>query len=102
METDLNLVLQISVLMIEGTILDLTLHTCTFLLALILFGISLRSYTKKNNKKFMYVFLAFGAFALKEGVIVASVLNLVDVGLTGISHILNLMILTLFFGGTMK
>lgn len=88
--------------MIEGTSVDLALHTCTFLLSLILFGVSLHSYTKKKNEKFMYVLLAFGAFALKEGVIVASVLNLVNIGLTGISHVLNLLILVLFFMGTVK
>lgn len=88
--------------MIEGTPLDLALHAATVAAALALFAVSYRAYRKKENEKFMYVCAAFGVFALKEAVVTASVSGLSIGFLTGLSHVLNLVILALFFRGTVK
>lgn len=88
--------------MIEGTTLDLGLHSLTVAAALALFAVSYRAYMKKENEKFLYVCAAFGVFAVKESVVTASVMGLSTGFLTGLSHILNLVILALFFRGTVK
>lgn len=88
--------------MIEGTQIDTILHILTFLVATALFLVSLRSYRKKGNEKFLYVCSAFGVFALKEAIITGSIIGVQFGGLTGVTHVLNLVILGLFFRGTVK
>lgn len=88
--------------MIEGTPIDTILHILTFLVATTLLTVSIKSYKKKDNKKFLYICTAFGAFALKEAIITASITGTQIPAMTGITHILNLVILALFFRGTIE
>lgn len=88
--------------MIEGTQFDTLLHIITLIIALVLFIVSISSYRKKGNRKFLYVCSAFGIFALKEIVITASIVGIQIPGNTGLTHILNLVILALFFRGTIR
>jgi hypothetical protein len=88
--------------LIEGTILDLALHSITVAAALALFAVSYRAYRKKENEKFLYVCAAFSVFAVKEAIVTASVIGYGTGFMTGISHVLNLVILALFFRGTVK
>jgi hypothetical protein len=88
--------------MIEGTQFDTLLHVITLIVAVALFIVSISSYRKKGNKKFLYVCSAFGIFALKEVMITASIAGIQIPGSTGLTHILNLVILALFFRGTIR
>ncbi|MFB6242125.1 MAG: hypothetical protein ABEJ36_05000 [Candidatus Nanosalina sp.] len=89
-------------MVLEGTTVDLLLHIITLVAAAALFVVSLRAYRRKDNEKFLYICLAFGVFAVKEGIVTAEVLGLGLSILTGLSHVLNLVILALFFRGTVK
>jgi len=86
----------------EGTTVDLVMHATTVVVAVALFTVSYRSYTKKQNEKFLYVCLAFGVFAVKEALVTLNILNMAFTGITWVSHFLNLVILGLFFRGTVK
>lgn len=88
--------------MIEGTTLDLILHMLTVAAALGLFGVSYTAYRKKENEKFLYVCSAFAVFAVKEIFVTADTLGYGSGLLIGVSHVLNLVILALFFRGTVK
>ena len=88
--------------MLEGTTVDLAMHITTVAAALALFAVSYRSYVKKQNRKFLYVCAAFAVFALKEAIVTLSILNMAFAGITWVSHFLNLVILGLFFWGTVK
>lgn len=88
--------------LLEGTSIDTFLHIATMLTATALFAVSYRAYLKKHNKKFLYVLLAFAVFAVKEALITVSVIGSSPFPLTGLSHILNLVILGLFFMGTVR
>lgn len=86
--------------MLEGTLLDKGLHIVTVAVSAALLTVSYTAYRKKNNKKFMYICLAFAVFSLKEAVIAVNALHLHSVTLTTVAHLLNLAILGLFFKGT--
>lgn len=88
--------------MIEGTTLDLVLHMATVAAALGLFGVSYTAYRKKENEKFLYVCAAFAVFSVKEGIVMADILGYGADAIIGVSHVLNLVILGLFFRGTVK
>lgn len=88
--------------MFEGTTIDTILHLTTFVVALALFAVSLRVYRKKDNEKFLYVCTAFGFFALKEGLTTVMIFGLTFQGVIWVTHFLNLVILGLFFRGTVK
>lgn len=88
--------------MFEGTTIDTALHLVTFAVAVILLAVSVKAYRKRSNSKFLYICLAFGFFALKEGLTTAGIFGLTFQGFTWIIHSLNLVILGLFFRGTVK
>lgn len=88
--------------MLEGTTVDMLMHVTTVVVAAILFAVSYRSYMKKQNEKFLYVCAAFAVFAVKEALVTLSILNMAFTGITWVSHFLNLVILGLFFRGTVK
>lgn len=88
--------------MFEATIFDKTLHIITFAVATSLFALSYRAYKKKRNEKFLYVCIAFGVFAVKEGLVTTNSILLDSTNATAVVHILNLVILGLFFRGTVK
>jgi len=67
-----------------------------------LFAVSYRAYSKKHNKKFMYVCTAFGVFMVKEVVIGVNALYFDLSIITAGIHMLNLAILALFFKGTVQ
>jgi hypothetical protein len=88
--------------MLEGTLIDKGLHIATVVAATGLFTVSYIAYRKKNNRKFMYICLAFAVFAVKETLIAVNALHLNNVALTATVHLLNLAILGLFFKGTVE
>lgn len=88
--------------MLNATALDIALHTVTMLVASVLVAVSYIAYVKKQNEKFLYVCIAFGVFCIKE--ILITINTLYEVSVTGgaVVHVLNLVILALFFRGTVK
>ncbi len=87
--------------MFEGTQVDILLHVVTVLTASALFLVSFKAYRRKENGKFLYICLAFGVFSLKEFVLAANIL-MESSAVTAAVHLLNLLILALFFRGTLK
>jgi hypothetical protein len=83
----------------EGTPLDNAIHVVTTAVALTLFLLSWQSYRRLRRSRFRYVCLAFFIFALKEAIVVLDVLLLQDAIVTAVSHLLNLVVLALFFAG---
>lgn len=88
--------------MLDGTVLDIALHTVTLLVASGLVAVSYMAYVKKQNEKFFYVCTAFGVFCLKEILITVNTLYEISSLVGATVHVLNLVILTLFFRGTVK
>jgi hypothetical protein len=88
--------------LIEGTTPDIVLHSLTVATALALFGVSYQAYMKKESEKFLYVCAAFAVFAFKEAIVTAEIMGVGNGVLVGTSHVLNLVILLLFFRGTVK
>ncbi|AOV94520.1 hypothetical protein AQV86_01175 [Nanohaloarchaea archaeon SG9] len=88
--------------MLEGTLLDKGLHMITVVAATGLFTVSYTAYKKQENKKFLYILLAFAVFALKETLIAINSLHVNSATLTTAAHLLNLAILGLFYRGTVQ
>ncbi|MDY6770703.1 MAG: hypothetical protein SV186_01960 [Candidatus Nanohaloarchaea archaeon] len=88
--------------MIEATTIDYIVHAATLLLATGLFVVSIRAYRMKRSRKFLYVCSAFGVFAVKAVLTFASVFYVTMPLLTALVHGLNLVIILLFFWGTVR
>lgn len=88
--------------MLDGTVLDIVLHMATLLVASGLVAVSYIAYVKKQNEKFFYVCIAFGVFCIKEILITVNTLYDTSPTVGATVHVLNLVILTLFFRGTVK
>ncbi|MFB6114882.1 MAG: hypothetical protein ABEK04_01210 [Candidatus Nanohalobium sp.] len=88
--------------MFEGTAPDIALHIVTVLVAAGLFTVSYKAYVKKQNKKFLYICMAFAVFAVKELLIALDTLYFSNPATVAGVHLLNLAILALFFRGTVK
>jgi hypothetical protein len=84
------------------SILDVLLHLATFLVAGVLFTISALSYKRKNNEKFRYIASAFGVFSLKEFVLLLNNGMMHTSIFSELNHVLNLVILLLFYRGTTR
>lgn len=86
----------------HAPILDVILHLATFLVAGVLFTISALSYKRKDNEKFRYIASAFGVFSLKEFVVLLNNGMMYASVFSELNHVLNLMILLLFYRGTTR
>ena len=86
----------------EGTIADVGIHVVTLIVASALFIVSVRAYRRKRNKKFLYVCGAFAVFAVKETLLTANIVLFGFPSVTGVTHLLNLVILGLFFYGVVR
>ncbi len=86
----------------EGTFFDDGVHILTGAVALSLFLVSLRAYLKLKKPKFLYLCLAFFLYAIKEVIVVLDVFFLRNPIATAVSHVLNLVVLLLFFAGVVK
>lgn len=88
--------------MLDGTTLDIALHIVTLLVASSLVAVSYMAYVKKQNEKFFYVCVAFAVFCIKEILITINTIYGTSPIVSAMVHVLNLLILTLFFRGTVK
>lgn len=87
---------------LEGGELDKSVHVVTAAFALFLFFVSYRTYRINGNKRFLYVLLAFLFFSMAEVLVVLNIMLFVNPLLTSISHLTVLLVLALFFTGTVK
>lgn len=87
---------------VEGTTVDIGIHVVTAAVSIGLLTVSFRAYRRRQNQKFLYVCAAFAVFALKELVILGNVGYLASPAVTAFSHVLNLVILLLFFQGVVR
>lgn len=81
---------------------DILLHIANFLVAGALFTISVLSYKKKENEKFYYIASAFGVFSLKEFISLMNTGMMQSSMFSELNHVLNLVILLLFYRGTTR
>ncbi|MFB6203135.1 MAG: hypothetical protein ABEK01_01440 [Candidatus Nanohaloarchaea archaeon] len=82
--------------------IDAGMHAATVLLSALLLLVSYRSYRESSNPRFFYVMLAFGIFSFKETMILANVAVIQSSVVTWFTHVLNLLILLVFFRGTVR
>jgi len=88
-------------MMHEMELVDMFLHTVTLIVSTFLLTISYLSYSRERSQKFLYITSAFGLFALNE-VIILTNLAVLRTEVTWITHLINLVILLLFYRGTSK
>lgn len=70
--------------------------------SLLLGGVAINAYREKHKETLLYVCVAFIAFAVKESILTVNIIFFRASILTGLSHVLNLVILALFFTGMVK
>lgn len=87
---------------LEGGELDKSVHIITTVFALFLLFVSYRTYKINDNRKFLYVLLAFLFFAMAEVLVVFNIMLFVNPLFTSISHFTIFLVLALFFIGTVK
>jgi hypothetical protein len=86
----------------EGSSIDIALHGVTVIVSLILGVVSVNAYAEKKNSRFLYLCLAFTAFAIKEALLTANIIYFTSSLVTGTLHVLNLIVLALFFTGMIQ
>lgn len=88
---------------IEGTQLDSAIHTATLILAVGIFVVAALAYYKRRNRRFMFLFVGFGLFLMKEiSFMFGVMINFPYRTTVGVTHILNLFVLVLFFFGLLR
>ncbi|HLD05747.1 MAG TPA: hypothetical protein VJG90_08560 [Candidatus Nanoarchaeia archaeon] len=78
------------------------LHFITAALSIALFAISWLTYKKHNNRKFLFVCLAFFVFALKEIITALNIMVWHSGAIEVFTHALSLVILILFAIGIIR
>ncbi|MDY6775670.1 MAG: hypothetical protein SV253_06285 [Halobacteria archaeon] len=88
---------------IEGTPLDSAIHTVTLILSAGIFVVSALAYYKRRNRRFLFIFAGFGLFFMKEvSFMFGVIINFPYKTTVGVTHILNLFVLVLFFFGLLR
>jgi hypothetical protein len=87
---------------LEGGDLDKAVHLITAAFALFLFFVSYRTYKINSRKRFLYVLFAFLFFSMTEILVVFNTVLFDNPLLTSVSHFTVLLVLALFFTGTVK
>ncbi|XGI84542.1 hypothetical protein ACEU6E_04660 [Halorutilales archaeon Cl-col2-1] len=88
---------------IEGTQLDSAIHIATLILAAGIFVVAALAYYKRRNRRFMFLFVGFGLFFMKEiSFMFGVMINFPYRTTVGVTHILNLLVLVLFFFGLLR
>ncbi len=88
-------------MMHENMLVDMFLHTVTLIVSVFLLTVSYLSYKRKETEKFLYIFSAFGLFAVNELIILTN-MAFIKSEVTWINHIITLAILLLFYRGTTR
>lgn len=82
--------------------LHIAMHIVIVLLALFLFGLSAITYRKEHRPALIYVTVAFGLFALQQGITLLEVMYFHSENIVVFTHFLAGIILLLFFLGVVR
>jgi|TARA_B100001971_G_C18256846_1_gene582891 hypothetical protein len=88
--------------MIFGVLGHYAMHIITVILAGVLFVLSLITYMRNKKKKFLLICSAFLVFGVKEIIIAVNTITFGAEPVSIFTHILNLVILTLFASGILR
>ncbi len=78
------------------------LHITTSALAAGLFAVSWASYSRTRRKRFLYIMAAFLVFSIKEIILAANIISWGSEAVQITTHVLNLVVLSLFAAGILK
>lgn len=87
---------------LEGGDLDKVVHFVSFAFSFFLFVVSYRYYRINCKRKFLYVLLAFLFFSITELLVFLDITFLRNPILTSVSHSMVVVVLVLFFMGTVR